>query len=112
MTTTLLKWELMLTENRVYVHTRPLSINHTAADWSDTNFDTTYKAKLIPQLLPTLIIAGEHDQIIPLTVYSSKKEYHRNNIFIQSISQAGHFPWFDNPEETLQVILNFTAGLN
>ena len=25
MTTTLLKWELILTENRVYVHTRPLS---------------------------------------------------------------------------------------
>jgi pimeloyl-ACP methyl ester carboxylesterase len=89
-----------------------LSINHTATDWSDINFDTTYKAKLIPQLLPTLIIAGEHDQIIPLAVYSSKKEYHRNNIFIQSIKHAGHFPWFENPEETLQVIFNFTAGLN
>jgi pimeloyl-ACP methyl ester carboxylesterase len=89
-----------------------LSINHTAADWSDTHFDTTYKAKLIPQLLPTLIIGGAHDQIIPLAVYSNNKGYHRNNIFIQSISQAGHFPWFENPEETLQVILNFTAGLN
>ena len=86
-----------------------ISINHTAADWSDTNFDPTYKAKLIPQLLPTLIIAGEHDQIIPLTVYSNKKEYHRDNIRIQSISQAGHFPWFDNPEELVQVIFNFIA---
>lgn len=87
-----------------------LAINHSAADWSDTHFDIDYKAKAVPQLLPTLILGGEYDQIIPLTVYSDREEYHRKNIRVQSISQAGHFPWFDNPEETLEVILDFVAA--
>lgn len=84
-----------------------LPINHLAADWSDQHFDPTYTAKLIPQSLPTLILAGECDQIIPISVYTEKPEYHRRNILIESIAKAGHYPWFDNPEEILHAFLKF-----
>ncbi|HLX53341.1 MAG TPA: alpha/beta hydrolase [Aquella sp.] len=84
-----------------------LPINHMAADWSDQHFDPTYKAKFIPKSLPTLILAGEYDQITPITVYTEKPEYHRKNILIESISNAGHYPWFDNPKKVLHIFLKF-----
>lgn len=84
-----------------------LCVNHKAADWSDNNFDTKYTAKFIPQSLPTLIMTGEHDQIIPLSVYTSKPAYHRENIVIKQINNASHYPWFDNPQQMLELITEF-----
>ena len=84
-----------------------LSVNHKAADWSDNNFDTEYKAKFIPKTLPTLIMTGEQDQIIPLSVYTSKPEYQQDNIIIKPISNASHYPWFDNPQQMRQIIHKF-----
>ncbi|MBA2657502.1 MAG: alpha/beta hydrolase [Tatlockia sp.] len=98
--------------NRAKTIFQRLAINNSAVAWSDENFDASYKAKLKPRQLPTLIIAGEHDQIIPLTVYSSNPDYHRDNISLQLINRAGHFPWIDNPEDSLKVILSFKAKFN
>jgi len=86
-----------------------LPINHMPADWSDQHFDPTYEAKFIPKSLPTLIMAGEYDQITPIVVYTEKSEYHRKNILIESISNAGHYPWLDNSEGVLQVFLKFVS---
>ncbi len=82
-----------------------LPVNYMVANWSDRYFDPIYKAKFIPQLIPTLIIAGEYDQITPLIIYKEKLEYYRDNILIQSISNAGHYPWFENPKDILRVFL-------
>lgn len=86
---------------------KKIPINHQAAAWSDNNFDPVYKAKFIPQLLPTIIMSGEHDQITPLTVYTNKEEYHKQNILLQSIPDAKHYPWIDNPQEVLTIIHKF-----
>jgi pimeloyl-ACP methyl ester carboxylesterase len=84
-----------------------LPINHIAASWSDLHFDPIYKAKFVPKAIPTLILAGEYDQITPINVYADKTEYHRKNILIKKISNAAHYPWFDNPGEIRQFFLKF-----
>jgi pimeloyl-ACP methyl ester carboxylesterase len=76
-----------------------LPYNYEAYKWSHENFDRTYEAKWIPQKIPTLIIAGENDLVTPLHLFSQSKVFCRDNILLQSIHNAGHFPWIDNPEE-------------
>jgi len=73
-----------------------LPYNFESHLWSDRYFDHTYHAKWIPKTIPTLIISGEQDLITPLKLFSETKEFHRDNIKIKSIKNAGHFPWIEN----------------
>ncbi|MBA3536038.1 MAG: alpha/beta hydrolase [Tatlockia sp.] len=76
-----------------------LPFNYKSHLWAENNFDQTYKAKWIPQKIPTLIFAGEKDSITPLILFSEAKEFQRENISIHEIKNASHFPWIDNPEQ-------------
>lgn len=79
-----------------------LPINNTAHMQSSELFDSKkYKATWVPQKTPTLIITGSHDHITPISHFKNNTLYQRNNILIKEITDAGHYPWFENPKEII-----------
>ena len=78
---------------------RSLPYNYESCEWSAQHFDQTYQAKWIPQMVSTLILAGEEDLITPLKYFEEDKRFCRDNISLKSIKRAGHFPWIENPVE-------------
>ena len=81
---------------------KSLPFNFKTCEWSEEHFDQTYQAKWIPEI-PTLILAGEKDQITPLHLFAESKKFQRKNIIIRNIKNAGHFPWVENPKQVVKV---------
>lgn len=54
---------------------KTLPFNYKTCEWSGKHFDQTYKAKWFPRNIPTLILAGEEDQIIPLDLFIASKKF-------------------------------------
>jgi pimeloyl-ACP methyl ester carboxylesterase len=88
-----------------------LPFNYKSHQWAENNFDRTYEAKWIPQKIPTLIFSGEKDPITPLMLFSQAKQFQRENISIQEIKNASHFPWMDNPEEVKRLFEEYSQLL-
>ena len=93
-----------------------LPINYKTFEWSALHFDKTYKAKWIPNNIPTLIFAGDEDHITPLSLFSSSEEFQHENILIKKIPSSGHYPWIENPtkvkalfDEYYQILKNHSA---
>lgn len=87
---------------------KQIPVNHAASKWSSENFDSeNYKATWIPQKIPTLITTGSNDCITSLDLFKNNPEYVRNNILIEEIGNAGHYPWFENPSEIVRVFEKF-----
>lgn len=82
-----------------------LPINYETTAWSATHFDSIYQATWIPKIIPTLIFSGEQDKITPISNFSQKKEYLRDNITIDMIKDAAHFPWIENPKKIAELFL-------
>jgi pimeloyl-ACP methyl ester carboxylesterase len=74
-----------------------MPINLKAVDWSDRNFDRTYKMKWWPRKLPTLILSGNQDRIVDQTLWD-QEQFRGKNILWRRIEDAAHFPWFEQPE--------------
>lgn len=91
---------------------KSLPFNYKTCEWSGKYFDRTYKAKWIPNTMPTLILAGEKDQIIPLDFFINSKRFRRKNIIIRSIKNAGHFPWIENPKQMVKVFREYCQFLS
>jgi pimeloyl-ACP methyl ester carboxylesterase len=83
-----------------------LPYNHKTCDWSAKYFDQTYKAQWIPINLPTLIFAGEYDQIT-FDLFSTSQQFISNMIMIRKIKNAAHFPWIENPQGVIDVFAEF-----
>lgn len=90
---------------------KSLSFNYKTCDWSGKHFDHTYKAKWVPNTIPTLILTGEHDQITPLYFFRHSKKFQRKNIIIKQIKNAGHFPWIENPKEVVKTFKEYQQFL-
>ncbi|MGH2612188.1 MAG: alpha/beta fold hydrolase, partial [Rhabdochlamydiaceae bacterium] len=86
-----------------------LPYNYEACQWSEEHFDRTYRAKWIPQTIPTLILSGEHDLITPLRLFTEAEQFHRDHIEIKSIKNAGHFPWIENPQDVVVAFKEYCA---
>jgi pimeloyl-ACP methyl ester carboxylesterase len=86
---------------------KKLPFNYKSHLWTEKNFDATYKAKWIPQRIPTLIFCGDQDHITPLKLFSELSEFQRKNILIREIKNAAHFPWIDNPEDIKQIFSDY-----
>jgi len=89
-----------------------LPFNYEACQWSEEHFDQTYKAKWVPQKIPTLILSGEHDLITPLRLFSEEKLFRRENIELRSIKNAGHFPWMESPLDVAAAFNEYCVQLN
>ncbi|MBX3709219.1 MAG: alpha/beta hydrolase [Gammaproteobacteria bacterium] len=81
---------------------KKIPVNHAANEWSSKHFNSeNYKATWIPQKTPTLITTGSNDNITSLALFKNNKMYQRDNILIEEIAAAGHYPWFENPKEVI-----------
>ncbi|MCD6026337.1 MAG: alpha/beta hydrolase [Solimicrobium sp.] len=77
-----------------------IPVNHSASEQESLIFNSKeYLATWIPQKINTLIINGSEDYITPLKLFDENEQYHRENILIKKISNAGHYPWLENTEE-------------
>lgn len=88
-----------------------LPFNHQTCDWSAQHFDETYQAQWIPKKIPTLILAGDKDQLTPLALFRKAKKFQRKNIFFKDIKNAGHFPWVENPKAVVNVFQEYSQCL-
>ncbi len=88
-----------------------LPYNNAAIQWTLNHFDPTYKAKWVPQHIPTLILAGSEDLATPLKYFAEKKEYLRTNITLKEIENAGHFPWIENPKDITSAFEEYSNSL-
>ena len=89
-----------------------LPYNYEACQWSEQHFDQTYQAKWIPQTIPTLILCGDQDLVTPPSLFAEAEQFHRDNIKVKSIKNAGHFPWIDNPEDVAAAFKEYWIRLD
>lgn len=95
-----------------YSFLETLPYNYQSCDWSAQHFDSTYEAKWFPDNLPTLIFAGEFDQITPLKLFRESPNFQADSIYIKEIPNAGHFPWVENPQAVAQVFEQYCQILS
>lgn len=76
-----------------------LPYNVESCNWSAKHFDATYKALWVPDNIPTLVFAGDQDHVIPLTYFENAQDFQKENIVMRLVSNAGHLPWLENPEQ-------------
>lgn len=84
-----------------------LPYNHRSCAWSGENFDQTYKAKWSPKRFPCLIFAGDHDVITPLENFDTFMVGDYPYLMKKKIKDAGHFPWIDNPKDTVKTFEDY-----
>lgn len=89
-----------------------LPYNYEVCQWSEEHFDQTYRAQWIPQTIPTLILCGEQDLVTPSHLFAEEELFHRDNIEIKSIKNAGHFPWIENPEDVAAAFKEYCGRLD
>jgi 3-oxoadipate enol-lactonase len=73
-----------------------------------TNVDAVALASL---QIPTLFLVGEHDPVAPAAAMETAARLVRGARF-KMIPNAGHSPYFEQPEAFNRAILEFLAGLN
>lgn len=71
---------------------------HAAVWWLKRVSSMNFSAKWIPENVLTLIIGATEDCIAPITLFEKDKRFFRDNISIEKIQDAGHFPWLEQIE--------------
>ncbi len=89
-----------------------IPMNYLAAAWwlkkvQEINFN----AKWIPQNVPTLIVGASHDFMTPYTLFENDKRFHRQNIVMKKIQNAGHFPWLEQMAMVKDVFKEFENAI-
>jgi pimeloyl-ACP methyl ester carboxylesterase len=87
-----------------------LPYNYESCEWSGKHFDSTYVYKWVPKKIPTMIMAGTDDKIIPYNLFEQNRKFHRKNIVYQYIKTAGHFPWIDKPRKVIDAFSAFVQN--
>ncbi|MCH7743078.1 MAG: alpha/beta hydrolase [Proteobacteria bacterium] len=77
--------------------------------YSEQNFSQTYDLSLIAR--PTLIIWGEEDSFIPVSI-ASKFEQALPNTTLVTFSGVGHIPMEEIPEESANTVIEFMHSLS
>lgn len=83
--------------------------NREAIEWSDANFDHTYKARWWPEV-PVLRLWGEADRIVSQAAWAAP-EFNTPNVMARSIPDAGHFPWIEDPQAVALAFREFADRL-
>jgi pimeloyl-ACP methyl ester carboxylesterase len=83
--------------------------NREAVEWSDANFDHSYKARWWPEA-PVLRLWGEDDRIVSQSAWSNPR-FDTPNVLTRCIPDAGHFPWIENPQAVGQAFREFHERL-
>ncbi len=67
----------------------------SAVWWLKRADNTNFSARWVPENIPTLIIGASDDCITPITLFEKDKRFSKKNISIETIQDAGHFPWLE-----------------
>ena len=87
---------------------------HATLWWLSMNAQKTFAAQWVPQKIPTLLLGGSHDFTVPCSLFEQDKRFHRDNIHLVRIENAGHCPWLEKREEVhtaFQAFLDFINKL-
>ena len=71
-----------------------------------TRDDTLLPAKL---LVPTLILNGKHDGVIPPSTAGAAHAAIKGSQILE-LDDCGHFPFFEQPEKTTSAVLLFITA--
>ncbi len=88
-----------------------LPYNRDAVLWAEENFDDVYRARWTPVDVPALIISGEHDKVVDQSLWREAPGFDGPNVLHRTISDAGHFPWVENPDGVSAAFTNFAERL-
>lgn len=85
-----------------------IPVNYAASEQAEKSFDSdNYQATWVPKKVPTLIMAGSNDYITPLDLFQKNKDYQNENIMLKEIAGAGHYPWFENPDDIVKAFEDY-----
>ena len=106
-----------ITQEQVQAYAVPISspggrhaLLQTAKQCIPPNIDEIL-AKLKTIIVPTLILSGREDRVVPFKVAELLHEAIPNSI-LQVIEQCGHIPQEEKPDETIARISKFLATVN
>ncbi len=89
-----------------------LTFNVDTVYWWHTEGYKEYQTiKWIPEKIPVLIIGASHDFLTPISVFEEDIRFHRNNIEIANILNAGHFPWIEQASLIKNIFNSFIEKL-
>lgn len=80
--------------------------------WLKKARDINFDAKWIPQQVPTLIMGGDKDFVVPCSIFEMDKRFHRKNIEIKTLQDAGHFIWMDQMTTVREAFNSFISRLS
>ena len=80
--------------------------------WQRKAVEMQFSAKWIPENIPTLILSGTYDCIVPHYLFERDLRFQRKNIEMKNIEEGGHMPWIENPEVVKAAFEKFCVRLN
>lgn len=72
---------------------------------------TNYSAEWIPKKVPTMIIGGREDAVMPFSLFLEDKRFQRKNIQLAEVPDVAHFPWFGNMKMVQDLFTKFINQL-
>ena len=69
---------------------------HAAVWWLKKASEIHFNATWVPSKVPTLILGGSEDCMTPFSIFEQDRRFHRENILLRKIANAGHFPWIED----------------
>ncbi len=75
--------------------------------WQIEMVKRNFTAEWVPQKVPTLIIGGRYDCIVPFSVFQKDARFHRGNIQMVKIEEGGHMPWIEEPQKVKEEFERF-----
>lgn len=89
-----------------------LPFRYQAAAWAQSKLHAmNYSAKWVPQQVPTLVVGGTHDCIVPHYLFKRDKRFERPNIEMVNIENGGHLGWIENPKALQRAFAKFSLRL-
>jgi pimeloyl-ACP methyl ester carboxylesterase len=80
--------------------------------WQRKAIELNFSAKWIPEKVPTLIIGSKYDCICPFSLFEKDLRFHRPNIELLFIKDAGHMDWVENPGAVRKAFKKLIPRLN
>lgn len=84
--------------------------NSAAVEWSDANFDHSYRAQWWPSDIPILRLWGDSDRIVSQRAWQNPR-FDTANMIAREIRGAGHFPWIENPQAVVAAFRDLAVRL-
>ncbi len=99
-----------LDQGRALLANVPFSFK-PAVWWQIAMVQRNFTAEWIPQTVPTLILGGTYDCIVPFFVFQQDARFHRDNIQMINIDEGGHMPWIEEPKKVKEAFDAFCNRL-